>query len=161
MEPEDEVDLMDYETISVNVRKGQGITAFSKLNMVVVLRIGNDVYSIIALQSEDWLMVFLYVSQAAPYCNIVAILSDLLKQTEGSVLIAGDMNWDYLTATNIMKDYLTENGFSQRIDKATHEGGGLLDQVYVRIEDSSQVTVNVAQRAKYYSDHDTLFIKIR
>ena len=61
------------------------------------------------------------------------------------------MNWDYLTATNIMKDFLTENGFSQRIDKATHEEGGLLDQVYVRIKESSQITVNVAQRTKYYS----------
>ena len=161
LDPDDEVSLTDYQTISVNVRKGQGLTAFSKLNMNVVLRIGNDVYSIVALQFKEWLIVFMYVSQAAPYGNIVGILTDLLAQADGSVLIVGDFNWDYLTATNVMEEFLSNHEFSQRIGNATQEEGGLLDQVYVRIKDSSLVTVNVTQRAKYYTDHDALFIKIK
>ena len=60
-----------------------------------------------------------------------------------------------------MEKFLSNHGVSQRIGNATQEEGGLLDQVYVRIKDSSQVTVNVTQRAKYYTDHDALFIKIK
>ena len=111
LEPEDEVTWNDYESASVNVRKGQGITTFTKLSMDVVLRIGNDKYSIIAHQSKDWLIVFMYISQQAPLNNIVGIISDLLKQTNGPILIVGDMNWDYLAATNDMKEFFLTNNF--------------------------------------------------
>ena len=86
LDPEDEVSWTDYEAVSVNVRKGQGITTFNKPKMDVVLRIGNEMYSIIALQSKHWLMVFMYLSQHAPLDNIVGIVSDLVKQTNGSTL---------------------------------------------------------------------------
>ena len=52
------------------------------------------------------------------------------------------------------------NNFSQEVQDATHEKGGLIDHVYVRLPSDCKNTVNVAQRAKYYSDHDALFLKI-
>ena len=69
------------------------------------------------------------------------------------------MNWDYLTHSHWMKTFLCNNGFTQRIEKATHEGGSLLDHAYVKIM-KKKCTVEVSQQAKYYSDHDALYIKI-
>ena len=92
----------------------------------------------------------------------MGIISDLLKDTNnGSVLIVGDMNWDFPSATNAMKEFLSVNNFSQMVTNPTHEDGGLLDHVYVKLEDDSNNTVNVDQRAKYYTDHDAIFIGIK
>ena len=113
------------------------------------------------MQSEEWLFVFMYLSKDAPLDKIVEILADLLNQTKKSVLIAGDMNWDYPSRNNCMKKYLMENGFSQQVEEPTHVEGSLLDHVYLKIKGGSKTAVNVVQRAKYYSDHDALFVKIK
>ena len=160
LEPENQSpNLSGYETTSVNVRRGQGVTTFSK-QLNVVLKIGKDLYSIIALHSKEWIFVFMYVSQHAPQDEIVSVLSNLSHQRDESILILGDMNWDYLTQLHQMKEFLISNGFSQRVQNATHEHGGLLDQAYVKIK-NDKFTVETFQKAKYYSDHDALFIKIK
>ena len=71
------------------------------------------------------------------------------------------MNWNFLEATNVMREFLSDNNFSQMISCATHEDGGLIDHVYVRLKKDSNNSVTVAQRAKYYSDHDAIFIRIK
>ena len=154
------IDLPGYETSSVDVRKGQGMTTFSNHKLNAMLKIGKDHYSIIALNSKDWLFVFMYVSKNAPQNDIVYILSNLCDQWNESILIIGDLNWDFLSQSHYMKEILIGKGFSQRVQTATHEHGGLLDQVYVKIK-NTKFTVEVCQRAKYYSDHDALFIKIK
>ena len=153
---DEEVNHSNYETVAVNVGRGQGIATFNNIQAKIILQFGSNLLSVIALQFGKWIVVFMYASQGASNEDIIAKLSNLFSYDH--IIIVGDMNWDYLRQENPMKRFFLENGCVQLIEVPTHEAGGLLDHVYVKAEDSGEVVA--VCKARYYSDHDCLFIKI-
>ena len=154
---DEEVMQSNYETVAVNIGRGQGIATFNNLQAKNVLKFGNDMLSLIGFQFGKWLVIFMYASQGASNDEIAAKLREQFFYDQ--IIVVGDMNWDYLRQDNRMKRFFLKNGFVQLVKNPTHEAGGLLDHVYVKAEDPGDA-VAVCQMAKYYSDHDALFIKI-
>ena len=160
LELDEDVTLPGYKTEAVNVGRGQGIATFNKLQANVLFKHASPMLSIIALQFDNWLLVFMYCSQGAPNSDITSMLSELFQHVPGdNIIIVGDFNWDFLGPENSLKIFFKQNGFTQYIENPTHEEGGLLDHVYVKGEQCGG-RVAVYQKARYYSDHDALFIKI-
>ena len=154
---DEEITHFNYDTETVNVGRGQGIATFNNIQAKVVFKFGSQTLSIVALQFNNWLVVFMYASQGVNYNNLTMQLTEVFCHATDYVMVVGDMNWDYLRQRNAMKVYFQQNGFHQIIENPTHEEGGLLDHVYVRTKES---VVVACQRAKYYSDHDAIFIRI-
>ena len=150
--------LKEYETELVNVGRGQGLAAFNNLQAKVILKFGSPMLSIIALQFGQLIVIFMYVSQGAPKDEVIAKLANLCHTKDCKIIVVGDMNWDYFGQDNSIKRFFKQNDFLQLVNNPTHEQGGLLDHAYVKGYHPGAITV--CQKARYYSDHDAIFIKI-
>ena len=155
---DEEVNLEDYDAEVVNVGRGQGVAAFNNVQANVVYKFGSPKLSIIALEFRQWLVIFMYASQGAQSQDIISKLANLFCHAS-DIIVVGDMNWDYFGQDNAIKRFFQQNDFVQLIANPTHEQGGLLDHVYMRGGDSEK-KVTVYQKARYYSDHDAILIKI-
>ena len=71
-----------------------------------------------------------------------------------ATVVMGDVNWHY-PDSHPMKNYMKSNGFYQFIRRATHEGGQIIDHLYIsRHLKDTKMAMN--QLSTYYSDHDVL-----
>ena len=157
LDTDEEVELPNYDSAVVNVGRGQGIATFNNLHAKVVFKQGSRLLSIMALEFQQWLVIFIYASQNASKAEIIAIVATLCKERDNNTIILGDFNWNYLEEDNSLKKFFKETGFHQLVKNPTHELGGLLDHVYVRGEECK---ISLLQKARYYSDHDAVFLKI-
>ena len=73
----------------------------------------------------------------------------------------GDFNLNFTKdCQHSMLRYLKVLNFSQLVQNATHQQGGLIDLVFVSHHFSkSEIIVN--QIGVYYSDHDLIHVKLR
>ena len=159
LHPDEDVTLPDYHTEMVNVGRGQGIATFNNLQAQIILKHASPLLSTVALQFGKCLVIFLYASQGAPHSDIITMLTKLFENFNDDILVIGDFNWDFLGQSNAIKSFFQHNGFIQLIENPTHEKGGLIDHVYARGKGCAQ-KFSVYQKAKYYSDHDAIFIKM-
>ena len=114
--------------------------------------------TIIALVYEQWLIIFVYASQDASKDEIIAKLANICENKDTNIIIIGDFNYDYPRQDNKLKRYLKQNDFLQLINSPTFESGSTLDHVYVKgIQPGS---ISISQKARYYSDHDAIFVRL-
>ena len=75
---------------------------------------------------------------------------------EKPTIVMGDVNWHY-PDFHPMKEYMDSSGFYQLIGRATHEGGQIIDHLYIssHLKETKMV---VEQLSSYYTDHDVLKI---
>ena len=66
----------------------------------------------------------------------------------------GDFNFCYLKKKNYLSQWLEDVEFDQVVVRATHIGGGLLDQAYLSLPEETPVIVG--QYSNYFTDHDTI-----
>ena len=155
---DEEVTMPNYETELVNVGKGQGIASFNRVQANTVFTFRSKVLSIIALVYQQWLIIFVYASQDASKDDIIAKLANICENKDTNIIIMGDFNYDYPRQDNKLKRYLKQNDFLQLINSPTFESGSTLDHVYVKgIQPGS---LSVSQKARYYSDHDAIFVRL-
>ena len=69
-------------------------------------------------------------------------------------IIVGDFNFCYLKKKNYLSQWLEDVGFDQVVVRATHIGGGLLDQAYLNLPEETPVIVG--KYSNYFTDHDTI-----
>ena len=100
----------------------------------------------------------MYLSKDANYQTAKLKIRPLLTK-ELPTIICGDMNFHYCEKSHTMKDYLEDLEFKQMIEEITHDGGHLLDQVYV-YPPQLLSEEDVATKPLYFSDHDALFLKL-
>ena len=80
-------------------------------------------------------------------------LETLIDDTK-TTIIGGDLNVCVLRApNNIITRSLKERGFLQIVKNETHIEGGLLDHVYMNL-DEKEFSWALEEFPKYYSDHD-------
>ena len=142
--------------------RGKGVAAFSKIALLcqpdVML---NKKSSAIFLQTEEFDVVFMYLSQGFDKNAVKKQLLDWINQEKPTV-IAGDMNWNY--GKNMIMDTFFKYKLQceQLIQKATHHEGKILDHLYVNRAMSEVIkTSNSSQDAHamtsaYYTDHDII-----
>ena len=80
---------------------------------------------------------------------------------ETLTIILGDMNMNVLKKNNHpMLKYLTEKKFSQLVQYATHQKGGLIDLVFTSPY-FIQHRISIQQMGIYHSDHFRLHVRIK
>ena len=70
-------------------------------------------------------------------------------------LVCGDFNMFFIdNRKNQSTSYLLQNGFKLLVHEATHIGGGHIDHVYLRTDDSLGVTMELYSPYFTAKDHD-------
>ena len=83
-------------------------------------------------------------------------MTQLIKQfKERNVpqLVIGDFNFNFLEeGANSIKQFFSEENYSQLILEPTHIEGNILDQAYVK-DESKLLKIKAEIQTKYYTDH--------
>ena len=76
-------------------------------------------------------------------------------------IILGDINLDLLkNCKHPTLEYLQRMRFSQLVETATHQKGGLLDPVFTSHHFNQHIVI-INQQGVYYSDHDLIHLKLK
>ena len=141
-----------------NLRRGRGLASYCK-HQIVYHDIKQHNFQISKLVMEQCDIVSLYRSQEENG-EIVNHISKLIS-LENPTIILGDMNLNFLIENrHPLIQYLQEMKFSQLVQSATHQKGGLIDLVFVSHHFNNHSTM-IHQIGIYYSDHDRMHIQIK
>ena len=148
------VNIPGYIGTYVNSGRGKGLSVFSKSGLFTICLQESDASAVFV--SHDRLdIVFLYLSQNFNWLRVMEWLDSIISPVKATIVM-GDVNWHY-PDSHPMKDYMNSSGFYQLIGRATHEGGQIIDHLYIssHLKDTKLV---VEQLSNYYTDHDVLKI---
>ena len=166
MQPEDTLNLREFESIQVNLGNGKGIAAIIKNSILSLFR-DSDIscltdtskqFSAILIRTSNVDLIFLYLSQGFEWKELQSLLNHWISE-EKCVAILGDMNIDFLTSNHKFLKYMSRKGFKQLIEKPTHERGNLIDHIYVNRNLLDKGPIH-SQRGVYFSDHDIITLHI-
>ena len=148
-----------YEGSQVNIGDGKGVMAFAKQqHFVRSILSSSDTFSAILMETENIDMIFLYLSQPLNWKKLEEIFEKWIRKDK-AVAVIGDMNIDFLDGRHKLMTYMEKNGFTQLVQKPTHEKGNLLDHIYVNAV-LMQKKPFYSQRSCYYSDHDIIVLHV-
>jgi hypothetical protein len=156
--PEEEVNFNEYSGHFASTGKWRGTAAYVKSTLIhQSFEAVSENYSAILIKTAEFDIIFLYLSKGFDQDSLFKQMDHWINNTKPTAII-GDVNWDFSEDTN-MKNFMTQRGFFQQIQRPTFDKGTLIDHVYV-----NQALINLGmfteQEAAYYTDHDivTLFI---
>ena len=148
-----------FEGSQVNIGDGKGVMAFAKQqHFVRSILSSSDTFSAILMETENIDMIFLYLSQPFDWKKLEEIFEKWIRKDK-AVAVIGDMNIDFLDGRHKLMTYMEKNGFTQLVEKPTHEKGNLLDHIYVNAV-LMQKKPFYSQRSCYYSDHDIIVLHV-
>ena len=148
-----------YEGLQVNIGDGKGLLACAKRrHFFRSISSSSDNFSAILMETENIDVIFLYLSQQFNWKKLKEVF-DLWIKKDKAVAVMGDLNIDFLDGTHTLMTYMKKNGFTQLIQKPTHEKGNLLDHIYVNAA-LLQMQPYSSQRSCYFSDHDIIVLHI-
>ena len=135
--------------------RGKGLATFTRGDKWrLVADVKEPLLQITKLSGENMDVVNIYRSQGQPILEAVHHLRGLINLGK-TTLILGDLNFCFKESSNVLTEYLANQGFQQLVTTATHIEGRLLDQAHLR---SVEVEVEVETMAEYYSDHDLVTV---
>ena len=155
------LEIQGYQAHFVNQGHGKGVVTYFKDNFKVTGTIKADTYQISKISSETLDVVNVYRNWNENTSQD-SFLKDLQNLTSGQRLcyVVGDFNVDILKShTHQICSMLKDNGFEQIISSSTHEGGGLIDHVYVKNITGGKLPV-VSLSFPFYTDHAAIAISI-
>ena len=138
--------------------KGKGIAVYSKENQANVQRFSSKLASAMMVDEEKLKTIFLYLSKGFDWSELQFVLSCWISSSKPTIII-GDMNWHY-PKNHHMKTYLSKRGFTQLMQRATHEEGHIIDHLYVSTSLEEQFSYKVIQNSVHFSDHDIIGIQL-
>ena len=156
--------ITDYEIHPNNcdTPKGKGIIVYErKMGSIVqkVATFNNLQITLVSLAVVDVFVI--YRSASCTTARVVESISSMLNPKK-AILICGDMNICFKrNKNNGLIQFLLLNGFVQKVPKATHIDGGLIDHVYFR-RGVENIHATVSLYSTYYTanDHDALLIEL-
>ena len=108
----------------------------------------------------DMVSGFVYIEKAQ-INTVIDVMSSIfnLKKT---ILVCSDMNICYKEyKSNGLIQFFLRHGFKQKVSRATHIEGGLIDHVYFR-NGVQKLDINVTLYSPYYTanDHDAICVEL-
>ena len=135
--------------------RGKGLVTFTRGDKwTLEADVKEPLLQITKLSGENMDVLNVYRSQGQPFQAAVHHLQALVN-LEKTTLILGDLNFCFKENSNVLTEYLANQGFQQLVTTATHIEGRLLDQAHLR---GVEVEVEVETMAEYYSDHDLVTV---
>ena len=154
----EEVEFPDFNGIFVSyagdLAKGKGIAVFTKGPVdFEILKADDASASGVCIKLPKMNLIFLYLSQNFDW-NLVREFFDKVISPDKPTTIMGDVNWHY-HENHPMKEYLLMRDFAQRIRRATHMAGRIIDHLYTSSH-YKDTDITVEQQSTPYTDHDML-----
>ena len=110
------------------------------------------------VDEEKLKTIFLYLSKGFDWNELQFVLSCWISSSKPTIII-GDMNWHF-PKNHQMKTYLSKRGFTQLIQRSTHQEGHIIDHLYVSTCLQEQFSYKVIQNSVHFSDHDIIGIQL-
>ena len=157
---EDEYELQNYAVSLNSGGRGKGIASYFKNNFNYVQNITTEGYSVSKISSKELDILGVYKSKDGDSRDLLAQLEDIIDYTKITV-IGGDFNVCVLKhPTNLITKKLNELNFHQIVNQATHIEGGLIDHMYIKKRNGTDLSWVVEIFPKYYSDHDCISVTL-
>ena len=136
--------------------RGKGIAFYFNDEFQVGNSVCSDLFQISKISCPSYAIVNVYRSHGANDQQFLSALDTIIKECVCDVYVVGDFNVDLLKSPNHqIFEFMVKNGFLQLIKEPTHNGGGLLDHVYVRVD---QAVSKIDSFFPYYSDHSAIHL---
>ena len=141
-----------------NMKRGRGLTCYCKQSSECY-EVKQNSFQISKLVTYQLDIISLYRSQEEKG-EIVEHISQLIS-ADNPTIILGDINLNLLKENyHPMIQFLRKMKFSQLVNSATHQKGGLIDPVFVSYHFKNYST-SIHQVGLYYSDHDRIHVRIK
>ena len=143
--------------------RGKGVVTYFTKQFQPLCKIVKQNYQIVAVKSEQMVIVNVYRSRQAKNEDFISSLVEILNEQQQAMLIMGDFNFcerkDY--SHPIRRKLLGEN-FKSLLDPpfASHMDGNCLDQAYLRRREDSTLTMTAHVGTCSYSDHDPVIVEV-
>ena len=143
-------------------RQNSGIVIYINQEMVAknVRKISKLTHQLMMIETEKLSIILFYKSKdsnTAEFCKDIMDLYQTRKEKNDNIIMMGDMNLDYISNNNQEIIITIEQlGLKQIITEATHDQGGLLDHMYIRLKEHEIIDSGIY--SVYYSDHDSIFM---
>ena len=149
--------IKDFTASFNSFKRGRGVATFSK-QMYQIIDVKKENFQISKVSEEYFDLISIYRSQEEKD-EILQELSKLINN-ERQTIVLGDFNLNFTKdCQHSMLKYLKVQKFSQLIQNATHQQGGLIDLVFAS-HHFYKSEIIVHQIGVYYSDHDLIQVKM-
>ena len=153
--------LKEFEGHLNNSGRGKGLAIFYKQGIQHIQDQNGENIDLSTVVTADLDIIAIYRGSEGCLKTLLKKLEDLINFSKTTVVI-GDMNvCNSEKPNNLLKTYLEGKSFKLIVNKATHIGGGHLDQAYILNCGNYEATPDVEIVPKYYSDHDAICISWR
>ena len=148
--------------IGVNEGKGKGVLGYWKNNCSIVdtvvsgydtNRHTTDPFQVVKVTTHDNVSILsVYRQSGTSFDKLVCRLKKLIYTDK--CIVMGDFNFPADEA-NSFTEFMNAAGFQQIVTEPTHDGGNIIDHVYIR-----NVSCKIFQHYVYFSDHSALCLMI-
>ena len=149
-----EYEILGFKSNLNSIGRGKGIASYYKHENKHLTNVNCEGFSMSKLECPQSDVIGIYRSQEGNVTDLILQLEALISKGRTTV-IGGDMN---ICALGHPKNYISESlremGFSQIVKNATHIEGGMIDHVYIKQGEITEVSYIIEEFPKYYSDHD-------
>ena len=163
LEPEQEEQDYQLENYSANFNsegRGRGIASYFNKKFQHIKNIKNVGYTLSKVSSEKLDVFGIYKSKEGDARQMVAQLREMITEKK-TTIIGGDFN---VCALKNQKNYITlklkELKFHQIVKQATHIEGGLIDHLYIKQGEETDLIWDVEVLPKYFTDHDCIRVTV-
>ena len=143
--------------------EGKGLSCvFKDIQPSYAIAFGQDsTYAFIMFKLKTYHFIFGYISPKAKFKNYADDLHELIKIGKNEPCIfMGDANVPATQSTHPFMVQMRAGGFKQIVTDVTHDGGNILDAVFIN-QFVSPEKICLYQKPVIFSDHDILFVSIK
>ena len=148
----DHIDLPPFFGYFANFGNGKGVCAFSKQPVSTRTYISPSFQVMSVKHNNGMHFICVYLSRDCSYKKVVEVLRSFVESDTNQTLIFGDFNYDF-GKKNALSCLLAEN-FVNKVTKASHDDGHILDHLYCHQVLDYEFEVNL--HPLYHSDHDLI-----
>ena len=153
----EEIDLPEFYGYFGNFGIGKGICAFSKQPLKTKTYISPSFQVMSAKHDNGLHLLFLYLSKDCSFQKVADVLISFGLSDTNETCIFGDFNYNF-GGKNALSCLLEEN-FINKVNKATHDDGHIIDHFHAHESIHSQFEVTTYPL--YHSDHDLILCQRR
>ena len=168
----------NFHSHFVSVGPGKGIGSFYRDSAATFQDHKSETFQVSKLTVHNVASINVYRSVGTNQNQLVSVLTRMIDESQGqAILISGDLNICTMTQpNNPVTRALTDLGFQQLVDVATHIRGGHIDHLYWKDptgvwrqprlsletnEDWPERFREIERYSPYYTDHDAWLVTLQ
>ena len=158
--------LKGRATVNIQQGEGKGLSCAFKVtqptNCIAYGVKPNSAHAFLMFKLKTYNFIFAYISPKAKFKDYADHLHQLIERIGRNepCIFMGDANVPATQNTHPFMVQMKAGGFSQIVKDVTHDGGNILDVVFIN-EFVSPENICLHQKPVIFSDHDILFVSIK